>query len=70
MDQYTVTISIAFLFTLGMFTWRHSVYILWSMDPDKGFLDVSEEKNNNEKIYDFLFVEEKKGANFLCRRKK
>ena len=36
------------------------------MDPDKGFLDVSEEK----KIYDFLLVREKSSSMFSHWRKK
>ncbi len=40
------------------------------MDPDKGFLDVSEEKNNNKKNYDFLFVGEKKVLHVFMSEKK
>ena len=28
----------------------HAQYILWSTDPDKGFLVMSEEKNKNKKL--------------------
>ncbi len=40
------------------------------MDPDKGFLDVSEEKKNNKKNYDFLFLGEKKVLHVFMSEKK
>ena len=45
-------------------------YILWSMDPDKVFLDVSEEKKNNKKNHDFLFVGGKKVLHVFTSEKK